>query len=337
MNGLALFAGVGGLELGIKQLFPKSRIVCYVEGEAYASAVLVSKMEKGLIHEAPIWSDVRTFNGSIFSGKVDFITAGFPCQPWSVAGKLQKTDDERWLWDDIERIICEVRPSFIFLENVPGLINGGIDPVLGSLASIGFNAEWGCLKVSEVGGNHHRKRIFIFGYLPNSNSFTDYNGRDHQIIQKSILEWDINIRRSNGYEWKLQPIKEKGSFGNIPNSNSPRSRKSRILFKGANGSKFECDGETRAHIQYPGSEGWGKFDLSSITIEMGFITRGHYEDGRSPAWWSVEPGICRVVDGVANRVDRLRACGNGVVPYQAYRAFAELISRAIERGELIDS
>lgn len=298
MNGLALFAGVGGLELGIKQLFPKSRIVCFVEREVYASAVLVSKMEKGEIHEAPIWDDITTFDGSIFSGKVDFITAGFPCQPWSNAGKLQKTQDDRWLWNDIERVICEVRPRFLFLENVAGFLNGGIDPVLRSLASIGFDAEWGCLKVSEVGGNHHRNRIFIFGYLPNSNGFTNHNRRNNSIIQKSIFERSLNIRRSYGNEWKLQSIKQKGIFTNVVNSNGKRLERQR---------------------------------KKPIRIKQ----KLRYAIDSS--WWETESSVCRVVDGLANRVDRLRACGNGVVPYQAYRAFAELISRAIERGNLIES
>ena len=126
-------------------------------------------MEEGRLHKAAIWSDVTTFDGRPFVEKVDYISAGFPCQPWSVAGKQKGTEDERWLWDDIKRIICEVRPRFLFLENVPGLINGGIDPILRDLAEIGFNAEWGMLKASSVGARHHRNRFFLFGYLPHSN------------------------------------------------------------------------------------------------------------------------------------------------------------------------
>ena len=161
MNGLALFAGVGGLELGISTAFPNAKAICYVEGEAYAASVLASQMEKGGLHEAPIWSDVTTFDGKPWRGKVDFISGGFPCQPWSKAGKLEKTNDERWLWDDIERIICETRPQFLFLENVPGLIDGGICQILRSLAEIGFNVEWGCLKASDVGANHRRDRVLL--------------------------------------------------------------------------------------------------------------------------------------------------------------------------------
>jgi len=290
MNGLALFAGVGGLELGIKQLIPSSRIICYVEGEAFSASVLVSKMEKGILHEAPIWSNVRTFNSSIFSGKVDFISAGFPCQPFSQAGKLKGKEDERWLWDDIERIIGEVRPNFIFLENVSNFINGGIDAVLGTLAKFGFNAEYGCLKVSEVGGNHHRNRFFLFAYSPEggrimADSFSHRFGRlsskksCQRIIEKGGLEGD-----------KLE-----SSCENLSYSDSKRGRE----------------------IQTSGQHS---------RLEMSY----------GPSWWQTEPSIRRVADGVAHRVDRLRACGNGVVPYQAYRAYSELIERAIKRGDLIE-
>ncbi len=263
MNGLALFAGVSGLELGIKRLFPQSRIICYVEGEGYAASVLVSKMEKRILHEAPIWSNVETFDGSIFSGKVDFISAGFPCQPWSKAGKLKKTEDKRWLWNDIERIICETTPSFIFLENVSNLINGGIDPVLASLAQMGFNAEWGCLKVSEIGGNHHRDRLFIFAYNPKAwGHFSDsYSDGFHS--------------RRDFNENSCERISSEGRMAGYQSSGMRE-----II------SKF------------------------------------------NQKWWEVEPKLGRMADGVSDRVDRLRACGNGVVPYQAYRAYSELIKRA---------
>ena len=166
MNGVALFAGVAGLEMGIRMAFPSARTVCYVEGESFAASVLANQMAKGGLDEAPIWSNVRTFDGTEWRGKVDFISAGFPCQPWSRAGKQKGIEDERWLWPDIERIICEVGPSLVFLENVPGLVKpeGGLYHVLGSLAEMGFNAEWGCLRASEVGANHQRERIFVLAY-----------------------------------------------------------------------------------------------------------------------------------------------------------------------------
>jgi len=166
LNGIALFAGIGGLELGLRTFDDRINTVCYVEGEAYAVASTIAKMEEGLLDEAPIWSDVKTFNGHAWRGKVDWISAGFPCQPFSNAGKQKRTKDERWIWEDIIRIINEVRPKFIFLENVAAFVNSwdAMSTVLRTLAESGFNAEWECFKAKDVGANHHRNRFFLFAY-----------------------------------------------------------------------------------------------------------------------------------------------------------------------------
>lgn len=118
LNGLALCAGIGGLELGIKLVYPSYTTVCYVEIEAYNVACLVKRMEEGFLDKAPVWSDVRTFDGKPWRGKVDIVAAGFPCQPFSLAGKLKRESDDRHLWPDIARIIRECEPSLVFLENV---------------------------------------------------------------------------------------------------------------------------------------------------------------------------------------------------------------------------
>ncbi len=297
MNGLALFAGVGGLDLGINLILPESRAVCYVEGEAYAASVLAKQMEKGRLHPAPIWSNVVTFDGTPWRGKVDFISAGFPCQPWSVAGKQKGIEDERWLWDHIERIICEVQPRFLFLENVPGLINGGLSPVLKSLAKIGFNAEWGTLRASDVGAKHHRNRLFIFGYIPDSKCVLDGYRRLDQINTGIVSQWQGDTRRSYGNKSRLQPSKEEGcDEGDFPNSQRG---------------------------------GWNENQLNTSKRQSDVIGFG-----KNREWWSIEPGLGRMVDGVAHRVDRLRACGNGVVPLQAGVAYSILINRAIEGGAL---
>lgn len=199
VNGLAICAGIGGLELGLQIAVPEYRTVCAVEGEAFAAALLVSKMEVGELAPFPIWSDVRTFDGRPWRGKVDIITAGFPCQPHSVAGKRKGTEDERWIWPDIAKIAGEIRPGFVLLENVPGLSYAGkdgkivVDPaamgrVLGDLAAIRFNAVWGTFSPgtrlyhdkkrgivyrirklfkgipTDVESSHWRERFFILAY-----------------------------------------------------------------------------------------------------------------------------------------------------------------------------
>lgn len=181
---LALCAGVGmlseGCRLAFEHLGVGFRTVCYVEREAFAAAQLVALMEAQCMDAAPIWSDLVTFRGGEWRGKVDCITAGFPCQPHSVAGKRAGLDDERWIWPDIARIVGDVRPRFVLLENVPGLVTtGGLDACIGDLAAIGYNAEWALLSASAVGASHERERLFIFAWLADT-------GCEHQHVQQRL-------------------------------------------------------------------------------------------------------------------------------------------------------
>lgn len=164
MNGLALCAGVGGLELGLSRAIPGYRTVGYVERDAYAAAVLVARMEDEALDRAPIWDDLTTFDGKPWRGVVDLVSAGFPCQPFSVAGKRKRLDDDRWIWPQIARIIGEVEPSFVFLENVPGVLSHGAGAVLDSLASLGFDAEWDLFSAADVGAPHRRMRWFCLAH-----------------------------------------------------------------------------------------------------------------------------------------------------------------------------
>ena len=163
MNGLALCSGIGGLELALR-MAAGVRTVCHVERDSFAASVLVARMAEAALDQAPIWDDLSTFDASAWRGCVDIVSAGFPCQPFSVAGKQRGTDDERHLWPHVARIIRESGASLAFLENVPGLVGLGITEVLGDLAEMGFDAEWGCLSASEVGAPHGRERIFILAY-----------------------------------------------------------------------------------------------------------------------------------------------------------------------------
>ena len=167
MNGLALCAGIGGLELGVKLAMPGFRTVCHVEREAHAAATLVARMEEETLDQAPVWDDLTTFDGRPWRGKVDLVTAGFPCQPFSGAGKRRGIRDERWLWNDIARILGEVRPRYVFLENVRGILapsqHDALAAVLGTLAELGYAAEWDLFSAAEVGAPHRRERFFLLG------------------------------------------------------------------------------------------------------------------------------------------------------------------------------
>ena len=163
MNELALFAGAGGGLLGGHLL--GWRTVCAVEWDAYAASILVARQNDGCLPSFPIWDDVQTFDGRPWRGIVDVISGGFPCQDISSAGRGAGIDGERsGMWKHMARIIGEVRPKFVFVENSPLLVSRGLARVLGDLAEMGYDAKWGVLGAGHIGGSHLRKRIWILAY-----------------------------------------------------------------------------------------------------------------------------------------------------------------------------
>lgn len=163
MRELALFAGAGGGILAGRML--GWRTVCAVECDEYARAVLLARQDDGSLKPFPVWDDVRTFDGLPWRGRVDVVSGGFPCQDISVAGKGDGLDGERsGLWREMARIVREVRPRFAFVENSPALTSRGLGVVLGDLAALGYDAEWGVLGAADVGAPHQRDRIWIVAH-----------------------------------------------------------------------------------------------------------------------------------------------------------------------------
>ena len=152
----SLFAGIGGFDLGLERA--GMRCVWQVEIDEYCRRVLTKHWPS-----VRRWDDVRTFP-TAGDWRCDLICGGFPCQPVSQNGKKQAQKDARWLWPDFHRIICTLRPRFALLENVPGLLDRGIDDVLGDLAAIGYDSEWDCLPAAIVGAEHLRDRVWIIAY-----------------------------------------------------------------------------------------------------------------------------------------------------------------------------
>ena len=140
--GLSLCSGVGGIDLGLTIACPGYRTVGHVERETYAAAILVARMEEKALDPAPVWDDVASFDGRPWRGAVDIVTAGYPCQPFSVAGKRRGADDPRHLWPHVARIIGEVEPPFVFLENVAHHLRLGFPEVAAGLVGKGACSRW---------------------------------------------------------------------------------------------------------------------------------------------------------------------------------------------------
>lgn len=160
MDELHLFAGAGGGILGGMLLGHTP--VCAVEIEPYCRDILIQRQRDGILPRFPIWDDVRTFDGVPWRGKAQVISGGFPCVDVSPAGKREGIMGERsGLWWEMLRIVREVRPRFVFVENSSGLLDRGLGDVLGSLAESGYDSRWDCIPASAVGANHIRDRVYI--------------------------------------------------------------------------------------------------------------------------------------------------------------------------------
>ncbi|MBI5449360.1 DNA cytosine methyltransferase [Candidatus Gottesmanbacteria bacterium] len=196
MNELSLFTGGLGGVLATHCLMGW-RQIGYVEIDKYCQKIIAQRIKDGLIPEAPIFGDIRAFINDGFaasySGMVDVITAGFPCQPFSVAGKQLGENDPRNLWPETIECIRIIRPHYAFMENVPGLLaHPYARRIFGDLAESGYDVRWCVLSAAEVGAPHKRDRVFIF--IADANR--EWRQRDFQkkIFWKSALPWGENIR-----------------------------------------------------------------------------------------------------------------------------------------------
>ena len=160
IRGLALCAGAGGLELGLHIAEPAYRTVCYVERARPAIDVLVARMRDGCLAPAPIWTDLATFDARPWRG-VDIVSAGYPCQPFSISGLQRGFADPRNLWPHVARVIGQARPRRVFLENVTAHLDIGFPVVARELSTLGFRFAAGVHTALEVGGSHHRSRLFV--------------------------------------------------------------------------------------------------------------------------------------------------------------------------------
>lgn len=192
---LSLCSGAGGLDLGVELAIPTARPVCYVEVEAYACEVLASRMEEGALAPAPLWSDLRTFDGHPWRGVVDLVAGGVPCQSWSVAGKRRGKRDPRHLWPEFKRILGECEAPFALVENVPGLVCfDGLGVIARELHAMGYRVAAGLFSADEVGAPHLRKRVFVLAYSEDNDT--------HQAWQRVA---DASSRGRAGQGLHVQP------------------------------------------------------------------------------------------------------------------------------------
>ena len=284
MNHLDLFSGIGGFSLALERVGFKT--IGFCEIDPYCR-LLLQKHWKGVT----IHNDIKKLEAKDISKPVDILTGGFPCQPYSVAGKQKGTDDNRYLWPDMFRIIKEVKPTFVIAENVRGIINiqNGMvfETVCSDLEAEGFEVQSFIIPAAGVGAPHKRERVWIVGYSKHNGSLTSK-------IERRNTE--TSTRTQEGTNTTLEPKRTSGSRNNVTMENTRR----KLYERPSVGEKNED--ETRKEItdqhQRSSSTSWGS--------------------------WQSEPNVGRVANGVPQRAHRLRGLGNAIVPQ-----IAEEIGKAI--------
>ena len=339
MNELALFAGAGGGLLASQHLLGFAT-VCYVELDAYCVAVLQARISDGYLDDAPVWDDVKTFDGLLWRGSVDLVTAGFPCQPWSVAGKQRGEEDDRNLWPDTIRIIREVKPRYCYLENVTGLLAGShgyFGAILGDLADSGYDARWTVLSAAEVGAPHLRKRLWVLAYStscqrdPRAQERTSILAADDGKARRDIGGSGNTLAdcQSTGKRPIQQPGHRYGAFESgqdVADTTGERQQGAREV--GEQGcatpdserqtTQSVTSNKPMAHPDEQGSQryrGRGSEGECQCQFDAWACCRTHEDEP------IVRSGIRRISHGVSHRVDRLKALGNAEVPEVARRAW----------------
>jgi DNA (cytosine-5)-methyltransferase 1 len=198
LNGLDLFSGIGGLALALR---PWVRPVCFVDIEPFCQAVLAERMGLGDLPAAPVWSDVTTLDGRPWRGVVDIIYGGFPCQDLSVAGRGAGLEGKRsGLFFEIVRLAKEIKPQFIFLENVPAIRTRGLDVVVKELADLGYDCRWGALSAHDVRAPHKRERWFLIAHS-SGKRLSNGDERSRIGVTKEAQSWSEPSGMGSEEDW----------------------------------------------------------------------------------------------------------------------------------------
>ena len=308
-----------------------------MEIEAFVQANLVAKIEEGRMADAPLWTDLKTFPASEFRGKVHGIIGGYPCQPFSSAGKRKGENDPRHLWPYILKHIRAIGDvQWCFFENVQGHATMGLWRVLSDLEEEGYRCAFGIFSAEEVGAPHQRKRVFILARLGNS----DVRHEGSHEFERGVLPTQAEDREASG----SQRTSDIGQLGNSPSERPRGGRANRACEQSeVLGAGLESDGE----LAHPASGQPGQSQARNGGQDIG--------GGSAETEWPARPGeeqyeweeprvteaqseldgtIARTksgVDAITNRVDRLRLLGNGVVPQTAELAWRTLWKELNER------
>jgi DNA (cytosine-5)-methyltransferase 1 len=350
---ISLCSGYGGIDLGLRKVISSLRTVAYAEIEAFACENLLARMEGGQLDAAPIWSDLKSFPWTEFSGMVDILSGGYPCQPFSAAGKRLGTDDPRHLWPYIASGIRLLRPKLCFFENVEGHISLGLREVVRELEELGYETAWGIFSAAECGAPHQRKRVFIMAHR---------NDTGLERYWRHVAEYDSQGRQeADGHAWPCRPGEPQHAWepprvvvGRMAHSNSPEPSQGRgdncempqvPAEQRKNYSSFVSGGKSQHRGEEPPRVVGNATSSGQSQWRSGALERPQQEpqlerpDCHCNTECKIEPTLGRDTHGTTsgldyaelcvtcdNRTDELRLLGNGVVPATAALAFQTLLN-----------
>jgi DNA (cytosine-5)-methyltransferase 1 len=303
----SLFSGIGGLELGLERA--GMRVVWQAETDDYARRVLAKHWPS--VH---CYRDAREVGAD--AARVDLICGGFPCQDISNAGQRAGIDGTRsGLWGEYIRIVRELRPRYVLVENVSALLARGMGRVLGDLAASGYDAEWDCIPAAAVGAPHRRDRVFVVAYA---------NGEPVRHAQQREEARRVNVQDSRRVVPRLDGLERHVADAEREGEPQPRGRLHQERRRPSNGSG-KGRGKTVSDAERAGLE---VRVLQPAREEFSAAQRG----GLPSDAWTAEPDVGRVAHGVPARVDRLRCLGNAVVPQVAEYIGRRIVTHAQERA-----
>jgi DNA (cytosine-5)-methyltransferase 1 len=372
---LSLFSGIGGLDRAAKMAGFETVGQCEFADYPY----------KDLCKNFPNatkWRDIRTLTGSDFFERtglrtVDILSGGFPCQPFSVAGKRRGKEDDRYLWPEMLRVISEIQPTWVIGENVAGLVTMAepigipqvesravrrnadedyydavsvqqehmlLDGILKDIENVGYEVQPFVILACGVGAPHRRERLFIVAHTSSGGCNAGGDNRSGRHVQND-RQRDISENKPER-DRRFNRFREVGSDAVhsdiVENPSGSGCSKQKILCKQSRRAESVCSGETMADTK---SNITGRLPSGEVTQKPRFSIYGKnasnpngtglpfagHESGIKEVstenrtqlrnWWSVEPNVGRMANGVPSRVDRLKCLGNAVVPFQAYPIF----------------
>lgn len=301
----SLFSGIGGFELGLERAIPGAETIWQVEQNAFCQKVLAKHWPN-----AKIYNDVKNITADKVEA-VDILCGGFPCQDISLAGKGEGLHGKKsGLWWEMLRIISELRPRIVVLENVAAVLFRGGCEVVGSLAEIGYCTEWTIISARDLGAPHLRRRWFAVAYPDSIGARQDRNRQEQNRSQKRNQS-KILYKKRNSY---TEELITSCSLGIAPDSDSASCERGGISFGiqkkfSDSNMSFSTDSDRRKKQSLHSEQAHRK------TCEM--YQYSDRTNRRSSTAWSkgsTVSALCRVDDGIPDRIHRLRALGNAIVP-----------------------